>query len=216
MYLAILLSLSAAALFVLARGIRGRRPAVVAFGVALLAAVILFFATLDLWGEWLWFEALGFSGRFWTVLLTKLGLAVIGALLAALLTSLLTAPAARASALSRLWPPIGAGVLAAFWGAASWREALLWREGVPTAVQEPILGRDTGFYLFKLPFYDRVFVLLVLIALFALCGSAASFLSRARTGRLALRARPGKAAPGQVLSLRLSFGFLVTLLGFGA
>ncbi len=216
MYLAILLVLSATALLVLLRGIRDRRPAAIAFGATLSTAVILFFATLDLWGEWLWFEALGFSGRFWTVLLTQLGLAAIGALLGALLTYLLTAPAARTSAFSRYWPPIGAAVFGAFWGAASWREALLWQKGVPTVVQEPILGRDTGFYLFKLPFYDRVFVLLLLVSLFALCGSAVSFLSRARTGRLSVRARPGKAAPGQVLSLRLSFGFLVTLLGFGA
>ncbi len=213
MYLSILLFLSSVAALAFRRGIRARSRLTMIFAGALAAATALFFATLDLWGEWLWFKSLGFSGRFWTVLTTQVGLSLTAALAAALLVGLVTAPAARASKLSRYWPSIGAGLAGALWGAASWGEILLWRHGPTTELSEPILGRDTGFYLFKLPFYDRVFVLLVLVALFSLLGSAASLLGRSRNRKLSVQTRIG---PDQILSLRLCFGWILTLLGFGA
>ena len=45
----------------------------------------------------------------------------------------------------------------AIWGAQHIDTVLLYLYGSPTEVIEPVLGQDTGFYLFNLPFYDFVF-----------------------------------------------------------
>lgn len=42
------------------------------------------------------------------------------------------------------------------WGALRWEELLLFQNGLATGTADPIMGRDTGFYLFKLPLMETV------------------------------------------------------------
>ena len=49
-------------------------------GGVLIAATLALFALLDLWGEALWFHAVGYGGRFWTFLGAEVGLFLAGAL----------------------------------------------------------------------------------------------------------------------------------------
>ena len=47
-------------------------------------------------------------------------------------------------------------VFAAQWGALRWEEVLLFRNSLDMGVSEPILGKDIGFYLFRLPFIEVI------------------------------------------------------------
>jgi hypothetical protein len=42
----------------------------------------------------------------------------------------------------------------AFYAAGSWETWLLWRNGVSFGTADPILGRDVGYYVFSLPFFQ--------------------------------------------------------------
>ena len=57
---------------------------------------------------------------------------------------------------------LGSGAAGGAIGFGSWDEALLFVNRAATGVADPILGLDTGFYLFALPLVDRLFVLLAL------------------------------------------------------
>ncbi|NIW37862.1 MAG: hypothetical protein GWN32_15645, partial [Gemmatimonadetes bacterium] len=90
---------------------------------------------------------------------------------------------------------------------------------VRTGVQDPILGRDTGFYLFALPLYEAVFVLLILIAIIALgVWAIALFL---RTGEQGIELRLlGEAAEeragGYPGGLYWSAAVLLAVMAYGA
>jgi uncharacterized membrane protein (UPF0182 family) len=60
-------------------------------------------------------------------------------------------------------------LLAANWGALRWEEVLLYINGVNVGTVDPVIGRDIGFYLFSLPFWE----LLKGFAGFALLAAAA-------------------------------------------
>ncbi len=48
------------------------------------------------------------------------------------------------------------GILGALWGSNLWSQILFFLNGVETGVKDPILGKDVGFYLFKLPLYESL------------------------------------------------------------
>ncbi|MFO7974692.1 MAG: UPF0182 family protein [Candidatus Hydrogenedentota bacterium] len=154
---------------------RGRRM-LIGIGAVVIVLTFAFFWLLGFWGEMLWFEALGQSTRFWKEVFTRFGLAFAAAAVAWVLTYVLLLWTSR----KKMLPRIGAQVLAALfgfgWGAANWETFLRYMQGVKTNVQDPILGYDTGFYLFSLPWYDAVFALLLVTGVIALVASAiASF-----------------------------------------
>jgi hypothetical protein len=184
MYTVVQLILVALGVALLVRGGRRRRVPVAAAGGVVLIATFLFFQLLDLWGEGLWFAALGLSDRFWTVLLTRWALGAGAAVLAAALVAALVWPARG----RRRWPATAAmalgGLIGAFWGAASWETWLRWLHRVPTGRTEPVLGQDVGFYLFSLPFYDTVVALVLVLALVALAADLVPVNVRLRQGKL--------------------------------
>src|SRR5262245_38610363 len=113
---------------------------------------------------------------------------------------------------------LGAGLLlAALIGlflAGRWEEFLSWRFGVPFGVQDPILGRDVGFYVFSLPFLrlvHRVAQTLVVIA--ALSAAAIYLVSGNLTSGFPARLSMSLAARRHLLVLVAVF-FL--LLAWGA
>lgn len=165
MYSIALLGLLALATAALVRGIRRKSWAAMVVGLGIATATLVVFGFFSFWGEMLWFEELGFLERFWTVVGATAGIAAAAALLAAALVGLITLPTRRYARRPRqIGMAVAAGAGAA-WGAASWSLVLRWAMGESTGQREPILGRDTGFYLFTLPFYDALFSLLLLIVL---------------------------------------------------
>ncbi|MDY0384963.1 UPF0182 family protein [Trichlorobacter sp.] len=47
-------------------------------------------------------------------------------------------------------------LLAARWGAVQWQQLLLFTNSIPVGVNDPILGKDLSFYLFRMPLLEQV------------------------------------------------------------
>ncbi len=160
-----------------------------------LIAVLLLWSGVSIYPDWLWFENLGFSPVFWTMLLSKFGFGLIIWVLLILIVSL------NLYIASRLNPSRGSGLgikaaddyiaqlglsgrslnsllmalilILSFYiaskGSYQWHLLLRYLHQQPFGSTDPIFNRDIGFYVFSLPFYmfarDGLFVLLVLSGL---------------------------------------------------
>ncbi|MDF2694693.1 MAG: hypothetical protein K0S65_3076, partial [Labilithrix sp.] len=168
MYSIALLVLLALATALVVRGLRRRSWTAMGVGLAVATATLVVFGLFSFWGEMLWFEEVGFLDRFWTVVGATVGIAVAAALLSAALVGLITLPARHTARRPRRIGMAVAAAAGAAWGAASWSLVLRWLMGGSTGQREPIFGRDTGFYLFTLPFYDALFSLALLVVLISM------------------------------------------------
>ncbi|MEJ2220250.1 MAG: UPF0182 family protein [Desulfobacterales bacterium] len=163
-----------------------------------LVAVLLLWSAVSIYPDWLWFENLGFSPVFWTMLLSKFGFGFIIWLFLILIISLNLYVAKRlhsgrepglgfkaaddyvaqfglsGRALNSLL--IALILVASFYiaskGADQWNLLLRYLNQQPFGSPDPIFNRDIGFYLFSLPFYlfirDGLVVLFVAAGLVAL------------------------------------------------
>lgn len=168
MYTALIGLLVAIGIGLLLLGQRKHRIGLMGLGVGVIVLTLLFFLFLGFWGEALWFEALGYGQRFWTVVLTRVVLALAGAGLAVGLVHLLIWSIDKDRQLLRIGARVVAAYVGARWGYANWDTVLLYLRRVETTVEDPILARPVGFYLFVLPFYDAVYTFAILVALVAL------------------------------------------------
>jgi len=147
--------------------------------IAIGAFIVLFIvATISkgIYTEWLWFDSLGFSSVYSTVLTTRIWLFFTGAFifLGLLLANLFL--------VRRLSPPTGGNILtgqgllmvrravdfgilatASFISlifglvtSSQWEMVLRFAHATDFNVTEPLLGRDVGFYLFSLPLYHFI------------------------------------------------------------
>jgi uncharacterized membrane protein (UPF0182 family) len=104
--------------------------------------------------------------------------------------------------------------LAGLVASTEWESWLFFRHAVAFGVKDPILGRDVGFYLFRLPFLEVVQGLLLAAVLLALVGAAAAY---AVSGTLALVAGRGLFAGADAKRhLALLAAALLAVLAFGA
>ncbi|MFZ0484914.1 MAG: UPF0182 family protein [Desulfobacterales bacterium] len=159
-------------------------------------AVLLLWIGVSFYPDWLWFENLGFSPVFWTMLLSKFGFGVMVWVLLALIIGI------NIYAANRLNPPVGtrgdfkvADDVAAQFGlstatlktlviafilfatfyiasksAAQWDLLLRYLYQQPFGSIDPVFKRDIGFYLFSLPFY--LFIQNLLLVLFVVAALA--------------------------------------------
>lgn len=162
LFIAIALAIGAG-LIIQGRRRESRRRTVA--GALVLAATGALFALMSFWGEMLWFEELGHSGRFWTAVLAKTGVLVAGAAAAGLGVLLLTQPMSGRMGRRRRLPVIAAAVAGGVWGLVSWDVVLRFIHRVDSGTREPILGLDAGFYLFTLPLLDQLFWLALFVVL---------------------------------------------------
>ncbi len=153
----------------------------IAIGFGLVAALLLW-SGVSIYPDWLWFENLGFSPVFWTMLLSKFGFGFLIWLFLILIISL------SLYAAKRLHPGRGPGLgfkaaddyvaqlglsgrslnslliafilIASFYiaskGSYQWNLLLRYLYQQPFGSPDPIFNRDIGFYLFSLPFYQFV------------------------------------------------------------
>jgi uncharacterized membrane protein (UPF0182 family) len=144
--------------------------------VFLVVVIFLFFRQgFGLYTDWLWFQELGYTQVFSTILVYKTILGLLsGGLFAALLylnvrLAAATPPGARFTALDnvielpapdlidpllkRLLLPtvLLLGLMTAPQGASSWEPFALFLNGLPFNLQEAQFGTDIGFYVFRLP-----------------------------------------------------------------
>ncbi|MBI4525410.1 MAG: UPF0182 family protein [Deltaproteobacteria bacterium] len=171
MYIAMLVLLVALGGALVFNGAQRYRPKILLVGSFILLLTGLFFGLLSFWGEMLWFEELGQSPRFWTVVFARGGFAALGALLAGLGVFILTLPIPTRTPLSRIWPAVVGALSGGLWGLWNWQIILKYMYQVATEIRDPILQRDTGFYLFSLPFYDSLYWGLLWITAIALAAA---------------------------------------------
>ena len=153
MYYAILIILLAPAFILLFIGLQRRRVQLILAAVVLGGLVGVFFLMLDLWGEMLWFRSLGFDARFWTEIVSKGSLSLLGGILGFAYLYFMVGSATRF-----VVPALIIGLyLGARWGIDAWQTLLLLLHRASTDMQEPILHHTTGFYLFILPGLDALF-----------------------------------------------------------
>jgi uncharacterized membrane protein (UPF0182 family) len=141
----------------------------------------LFFSMLGLYTDYLFFSETGYTGVFAKALTAKIGVGIIFGITFLLFITANTIIANRThfphrdifviegiihplkkSGIDKAVQPLSifAGLVFALfagqWGALKWEDFLLFKNSAELGIIEPILGRDVGFYLFKLPFIEAV------------------------------------------------------------
>ncbi|MBD3413501.1 MAG: hypothetical protein GF421_03600 [Candidatus Aminicenantes bacterium] len=172
--LAVLIGMSG---FLVYKGAQKKKTGQIVLGVILALFTVFFFWFMYFWGEMLWFEALGYNQRFWMVVFSQTAIAAAGIFFGGLFVWPLT----RSISKDKTWVKQGARILGAFigavWAVSNWEVVLRFWFQVGSEVKDPILGKSTSFYLFSLPFLDRLYMLVLLLSLVSLGAVfAASFL----------------------------------------
>jgi hypothetical protein len=170
LYVALIVVLLAIAGALGAWGVRQQRYGPIAAGVVLVAAIALFFGYLSFWSEYLWFDALGYSDRFWTRILAQAAAMAAGAAASAGVVLLLGLAYRRAPVWTRVTPALVAVLVGLGWGSTHWSTLLRFVHRVDGGVSDPIFDKDVGFYLFALPLYDAVYAMLLMAMFLALVG----------------------------------------------
>ena len=164
--------------------------------VAIVAFIILP-SLVDFLMEWLWFGAMGYRDVFLRSLTAQaaMGACVLGSAFLVLYGNLWVAISSIASPYIvlgagtvqptmvrrehlRQMTGIGCAVISLMIALAASGEWLAWlqfRHGVPFGIADPILGRDIGFYVFRLPLLDLVAQLATALLILSLIGSAAAY-----------------------------------------
>lgn len=150
--------------------------------VLILLAVVLPFASslISFYTDWLFFVETGFSSVFTTTLYAKTaaGFFFGAVMFAVLLVNVLYANRAhfpysgvfmvggnirvQRDDVARFVKPLALlaslllALLAGSWGAMRWEEILLFTNRVDVGTVDPIIGKDIGFYLFSLPFWEML------------------------------------------------------------
>lgn len=201
--------------------------------IAILVLIFLFFMLLSgFYTDLLWFQQLGLSSVFWTVLKAKLGVFIAFSVLFLVFFMGNVLIARRLSGWGGFFLPgnryyltsktvnialsVTALFLALLNGLAAvnqWDSILLYLNQRPFGVLDPIFSQDVGFYVFALPFYHFLRGWLMEVLTLTLLGSAAvhlvSQLASWRqfrqwlTGRTALHL----ASLGALLLLVVAWGY---------
>lgn len=152
--------------------------------VIILASLYLFGLFVDYYGDWLWFRNMGYGSVFDTMLLAQIISFLLFFILFALFSSIHVRMAYQRGSLSRggnnflreddpralILPLYRGKAVLWFWTAVilffaivmgssasgHWNSFLQFIHPTSFGIKEPILGKDVGFYVFKLPIYQFV------------------------------------------------------------
>lgn len=161
MYEAIFLILFGSGIYLAVRGLVKKRKAPVYFGAFILIFTLVLIWMLGFSAEMMWFESLGYGPRFWIVELSQAGLAFLFFLAGGALVYLAAFSVSGRYQGARLIASFLGAAISGVWGYANWENMLKYWHRVSTGVADPLLGADTGFYLFSLPFFQSLQGLLV-------------------------------------------------------
>ncbi|MCF8085983.1 MAG: UPF0182 family protein [Desulfohalobiaceae bacterium] len=194
MYVVLLLLLLFAAFMLTLSGVKRNQRGRVLAGVILGLATVAFFAFLEFWGEYLWYDALGYSERFVTRIEALIGYTLLGGIVGWAAVWLLSRSYPRTWVSARKLAQLGGGAIGILWGLNAWRTIWIYANSVTTQVSDPIFAKDTGFYIFDLPFYNSLISLFVLLVLFTLAVAGAIWIDSSRGGGLEELLRTGRTA----------------------
>ena len=142
--------------------------------------------------KWLWMRQLDYSVIFWTMFSVRVGLTVGAFALAFLFLWLNIRQAARSSPghsaaahsaklaqhiVMRSTAPLVAVIAAVFASGMymQWDTWLRFRYGGSVGAADPVFGRDLGFYMFRLPWYELLQSSLAFIVILAIVGVLAQY-----------------------------------------
>ncbi len=186
--------------------------------------------------EWMWLNELGYTQVFWTLKGTQISLVLISFLIAAVyfivnfrylatqlkFANITTSPLQGSNinltsdfALKRIkqFFTLGAVVMALIFALSfyiRWDESLRFISSVPFGESDPLFGRDIGFYMFQLPFWEVIQGSLVSISFITIAILALAYIF---TGLLMIQSPTQFQARPQVLNhikinLAIWLGFL--------
>lgn len=217
MYTFIIIVLIGTAFLVFIRGLRSGKFKTQITGVLLGFATVVFFWFLHFWGEMLWFRSLGYNDRFWTAILVQILFTAATAIFCWLLLSILMyfIPPVKKNLKTGLKTT---GVLiGAIWGFQKWELFYKFWNAAATDLHDPIFQKETGFYLFTLPFYESIYSLLLILSLIVLAVLFFSTYIRIENENVSLSRinNTGEEQSGLVKAIYASAGFFILVLGFG-
>ncbi|MCP4668669.1 MAG: UPF0182 family protein, partial [Deltaproteobacteria bacterium] len=152
-----------------------------------LFALFLVWSLVSIYPDWLWFENLGFSSVFWTMLLTKFGLGLVVWLVLIVIISVCLYAAKRLSPAAGTGMTFGEGIglsgktltyfilalillgsfIIASKASLKWDVVLRFLYQHSFGGSDPVFHKDIAFYLFSLPFYVFIQNGLLVLLLFA-------------------------------------------------
>jgi uncharacterized membrane protein (UPF0182 family) len=170
--------------------------------------IIGFFVFVNLYTDFLWFDSLGYQGRFLTVLRVEVLLYLAGFAAAFLFLFFTTRHAfgrvdERLRRLGSFPVALVLSLLLAIWTSSLWPRFLMYFNQAPSNLSEPVFGRSVSFYLFSLPLYSSLVGWLILLFVFAVGITAFSLYGAARQAG-GQPSTPSWSNPGvQALSVQL-------------
>ncbi len=211
MYTLLFLLLAAVAIYLIVNGVQKKRSTNLYLGAGVGIITLLFSWFLGFWGEKLWFDHLGYNDRFWTVFLTRIGLFAGLFIAGGLVMILFTMKMGRENRLVRGVSVLTGALITGLWWSSQWDMVLRFAHRVDTSLTDPILGKDTGFYLFTYPFLHTLYLNLLVLAVIAFGASILGYrylqMKRGEEGSSGENKLPG--------SIYLSLAVIFIILGFG-
>lgn len=183
MYTALLIGLLVISAVLLINGFSRQRKGFIIAGGGFLILTGLIFLPLSFWGEMLWFRSVGYSGRFWKVIITKIISSTAGILIALVVVKLLTRSITNRN-FEKIFVYIITGFIGFNWGLSHWDTFLRYFHRVSTVISDPVLQKNTGFYLFVLPFLDAIQAIWIPVSLLCLLCALFCRLFAVRKGEL--------------------------------
>jgi uncharacterized protein len=114
---------------------------------------------------------------------------------------------------------IGFAIIGGMWGSGLWKNALLFRHAAKVGLQDPIFGKDIGFYLFQLPFLEDVkgyfgfLIFATFVMAFLGYFAKGAVLPAERTLSIDSRARKHLAILAGLFVLNIAFSFYLSQFG---
>ncbi|HEX38132.1 MAG TPA: UPF0182 family protein [Candidatus Cloacimonetes bacterium] len=219
MYTVLLIILLIVAGLIVRCGVKSKKKGISLPGLLFAALTLFFFWLLGFWGEMLWFQNLGYGSRFWSVVLSKFFSSLIGAIIGLLYVFIFTLAMGKKRKFLRIIACVVAGFIGANWGYANWAVFLKFFHAISTNVTDPIIGMNTGFYLFKLPFYDSLYTMLMILSIISLFTLVVSKLFTFERGQVKVKELQGvdideDSKPGYG-AIYFNAGIVVLALAFG-
>ncbi len=172
MYTVIFIVFLALAGFLIFQGLKSKKLFLTIAGAVIGAATLLSSWFLGFWAEKLWFDALGYNDRFWTVWFAKIGLFAGAFILGGFYVFLFTFSLREKRQQFIRYVAVFAGALfSAVWLFSDWETVLMYIFRVSTPVTDPIFNLNTGFYLFTFPFLKIVYSTLLFLSFVAFAAS---------------------------------------------
>ena len=142
-----------------------RRRILLAIAAVIVIVLIVAFSLVDLRVQYLFLDNLDHTNVFWTPLVAKIVLFIIGFVLAGVLVALnipgfaavgasLDRSGARVAVFAGIALAVVAGIIAGAWFAGQWQDVLLWQHHHDFGATDPVFHRDYSFFMFTLPVLD--------------------------------------------------------------